>query len=78
MQSMKNEECRMERKGKITRTGTKVLPLTNTWQAPHFYIFHCDCFDSPEDENEDGENVTAQKRGRRQLLQKIYIRPSVS
>lgn len=75
---MKDEAWRMETKEKIIRIVTEVLLLTNTWQSPLFYIFYCDWFDSPEDENEDAENVTAQKRGRRQLSQKIYIRPAVS
>lgn len=57
---MKHEEWK--RKEKIIRTVTKALLLTNTWQAHHSSFFHSDWSDSPDYENKDTENVTAQKK----------------
>lgn len=66
---MKHEEWK--RKEKIIRTVTEVLLLTNTWQALDSSFFHSDWSDSPDYENKDSENITAQKRQKTRVMEEL-------
>lgn len=66
---MKHEEWKI--KEKIIRIVTEALLLTNTWQAHHSSFFHSDWSDSPDYENKDTENITAQKRQKTTVMEEL-------